>query len=139
MRSTTDATEEIDAKNAETRANSVCNDLLCGGLSVGEIMDLRASSEYADHAIREWAYYKCACLQSGRGPWPKPPFVPARVLVTCRVRGDGPFASTTASAGEYECQSNQYGAVSIEADNGQMLGLRLNEFRVLAWRVNGVA
>lgn len=66
----------------------------------------------------------------------RPAYVPCRVRLCGMACGDGPFASTRAPAGDYDCTANQYGAVSITATNGQQLGLRLNEFEPIAWAVN---
>jgi hypothetical protein len=76
------------------------------------------------------AYYRAAT--EGR----RPNFVPARVKLASLVRGDGPFAATRVPAGEYTCQANQWGAVSLLATNGQLLGVKPSEFEVLAWCEN---
>jgi len=76
------------------------------------------------------AYYKNGMLHEA------PPYVPARVKLHARVRGDGPFAGTFADAGEHDCECNQWGAISIRATNGEMLGVRPAEFDVVAWRSN---
>lgn len=75
-------------------------------------------------------YYR-AGVEGGR-----PDFVPARVRLSARVCGDGPFRSTFQEPGEHDCESNQWGAVSIVATNGKMLGVRPKEFEVVAWRPN---
>jgi hypothetical protein len=67
----------------------------------------------------------------------KPAWVPARVWLAGPVRGDYPIGHTTiAHEGEYECQSNRYGAVSVIAENGKWLGVKPSEFEVAAWREN---
>lgn len=76
------------------------------------------------------AYYKSGMLHEA------PPYVPARVTLHSRVRGDGPFAATFADAGEHDCDSNRWGAISVRATNGQMLGVKPAEFDVVAWRSN---
>lgn len=65
-----------------------------------------------------------------------PPFVPSRVRLHARVHGDFQFAAIFANAGEYDCESNRYGAVSVLATDGKMLGVKPAEFEVLAWRDN---
>jgi hypothetical protein len=45
---------------------------------------------------------------------------------------------SSAEAGEYDCNSNGWGAVSIKASDGKMLGLRPHEFEPIAWRENEV-
>ena len=77
------------------------------------------------------AYYKSGMLHEA------PPYVPARVTLHSRVRGDGPFADTFADAGEHDCESNRWGAISVRATNGKMLGVKPAEFDVVAWRSNG--
>jgi hypothetical protein len=79
---------------------------------------------------KELEYYKAATLRVA------PPFVPSRVLLLCRVRGDGPFAATQAGPGEADCESNRWGAISVRADNGEMLGVKPAEFQPVAWREN---
>lgn len=76
------------------------------------------------------AYYKNAVLREA------PPYVPARVKLHSRVHGDGPFHSTFADAGEHDCQCNRWGAVSVRATNGRLLGVKPAEFEVVTWRPN---
>lgn len=81
------------------------------------------------------AYYKSVAMQSR--PDAKPPFVPCRVQLKKRVRGDWPVGhAAQAGPGEFECESNAYGAVSVLAENGTNLGLRLDEFEPIAWTPN---
>lgn len=49
-----------------------------------------------------------------------------RVLWT--VRGEGPFYQNVAYPGLYEAHVNQHGAVSVRAGNGQLLGVKPDEF-----------
>jgi hypothetical protein len=66
-----------------------------------------------------------------------PKWVPCRVLLEGPVRGDYPIGHTTlAEAGEHDCESNRYGAISVRATNGQMLGVKPAEFEPLEWRKN---
>ncbi len=62
---------------------------------------------------------------------PRPQFVPSRVRLLHTVTGDPPFGHVRAEPGDYECESNQWGAVSVTATNGEPLGLRPAEFDVL--------
>lgn len=87
-----------------------------------------------DDAEKAIAYYRAGAAQSRTHA--KPPFVPSRVRLLRQVRGDGPFCATQLGPGEYDCDCNPYGAVSVRATNGQMLGLRLDEFEPIAWREN---
>lgn len=69
----------------------------------------------------------------------RPDFVPARVMLLRRVRADLPFLSGQgfyAGPGEADCESNQWGAISVLAANGKMIGVKPGEFEVLAWRAN---
>lgn len=75
-------------------------------------------------------YYKCGL----RGVPPE--FVPKSVLVLGTVHGDGPFNDTRVGSGIYECHSNRYGAISVTATNGSMLGLKQQEFEVVEWVEN---
>lgn len=66
----------------------------------------------------------------------RPDFVPARVHLGSRVCGDGPYRDTFAEAGEHDAKCNPFGAVSVLATNGKMLGVRPKEFAVVVWRKN---
>ena len=72
-------------------------------------------------------YYRSALLRL------TPDYVPTRIRLIMTVCGDGPFRSTRAEAGEYPCTSNRYGAISITAENGQKLGVKLGEFVPVEW------
>ena len=75
-------------------------------------------------------YYRAAMAQQ------RPDWVPCRVRLMTRVKGDFPFHGTFQDAGEHDCECNQWGAVSVKATNGQMLGVKPAEFEVVAWRPN---
>lgn len=66
----------------------------------------------------------------------RPDFVPCRVRLGEPVRGDGPFRTTVALAGDYDCECNQWGACSVRATNGQLLGIKPGEFEPIAFRPN---
>lgn len=66
----------------------------------------------------------------------RPGYVPAKIHVPVTVRGDGPFAATHATRGEYDCECNQWGAVAVRTASGELLGLKPNEFDVLSWQSN---
>lgn len=76
------------------------------------------------------AYYKAGLLTQA------PPFVPSRVLVLREQFGDAPFLGAGVAAGEHDCACNRWGAVNVTARDGRPLGLRLNEFDVVAWMEN---
>jgi hypothetical protein len=80
-------------------------------------------------------YYRTAAQQRAY-PMPRPRWIPSRVRIPKHVCGDGPFCTTMQKPGDYPCHCNPLGAVSVTATNGEMLGLRLNEFEPLEWREN---
>jgi hypothetical protein len=70
----------------------------------------------------------------------KPNWVPSRVFLASPVRSDFPFdRDYVAERGEHDCESNQWGALSVRAKNGQMLGIKPSEFEPLAWRAAAMA
>ncbi len=88
------------------------------------------------------SYYKAGAMQKGDRRWPKPPYVPKKIRLLCNVQSDIPFNRDRlfGTAGtEYDnCESNQYGAVSINV-GGEWLGVRLSEFEVIEWQENAAA
>lgn len=97
----------------------------------GKVFDLD------DPADCEKAYYLVSGMQQSVKPVPRPPVVPSRVKLHRRVAGDWPIGHlAVAEPGEYPCQSNAYGAVSVTAGNGSQLGLRPAEFEPLEWQIN---
>ena len=76
------------------------------------------------------AYYKAGMLKQA------PPWVPSTVRVLREQFGDPPFRGAGVDAGEHECNCNKWGAVSVTARDGKLLGLRLDEFEPVAWREN---
>jgi hypothetical protein len=73
-------------------------------------------------------YYKAAL----RGEAPR--YVPSRVYLRNRIHGDGPFRSTWVDSGEHDCSSNSWGALSVRAANGRMLGIKPTECEPVEWR-----
>lgn len=65
-----------------------------------------------------------------------PSRIPVRVRIHRRVSGDFPFHTVFAMPGDYPCECNRYGAVSVKAMNGEMLGLRPAEFEALEYGPN---
>lgn len=65
-----------------------------------------------------------------------PRVVPDEIAVPRRVCGDFPFQSVYVDSGTHKCNSNKYGAVSVVANNGSLLGLKPREFAVLSWKAN---
>jgi hypothetical protein len=55
-----------------------------------------------------------------------------RVILTRTIRGDWPIGhNTIAEPGVYDAYVNPYGAVSVIAQNGKLLGLKPGEFEWL--------
>jgi len=96
-----------------------------------------AEFDLSDNMHRAAAYYLVAHLQNRRGNFTRPPMVPARVRIIRRVTGDPPLGhGTVIDPGEYNAHCNRWGAVSVVASDGNLLGLRLDEFEPIAWRKN---
>lgn len=83
-----------------------------------------------DEAAAALQYYRAAATSN------RPKYVPRRIRLDRVIRGDGPFASARAEPGDYDCEVNAQGAVSVRTHTGSLLGLRLSEFEPLAWRLN---
>lgn len=92
--------------------------------SAGDVADL------LDEAAAALSYYRAGLLQE------RPEFVPKTVVLMRGACGDGPFRATRVSSGQYVVECNRWGAVSVRASNGQMLGLRPAEFEVTSWTRN---
>ena len=66
-----------------------------------------------------------------------PEWVPCRIKLNAALRGDFPIGhDTTIEAGEHDCDSNAYGAMSVRASNGRMLGVKPSECQIIGWRRN---
>lgn len=80
-------------------------------------------------------YYKAAVLKI------RPDFVPDQILIITNVQSDRPAFTPDdrlciVFSGMHSCESNQYGAISVRAANGQMLGIKPDEFEIIAWKPN---
>ena len=51
-----------------------------------------------------------------------------KVRLPKRITGDFPFQSTRAEAGVYDAYVNPHGAVLVKASNGELLGVKPDEF-----------
>jgi len=92
-----------------------------------------------EHYAKAAAYYRSAVVQL-RDASQIPPFVPCRVRLERRITGDWPTGHLTAAGpGEMPCIANKYGAVSVLADDGKRLGLKLDEFDPIEWAENPAA
>lgn len=65
-----------------------------------------------------------------------PDYVPATIRIPRTVRGDFPFNGTHVKPGDYPCECNHYGAVSVTATDGSLLGIKPAEFEPISWRPN---
>lgn len=79
-------------------------------------------------------YYKTAAQQDSWGPFPKPRYIPKRILLLRKIRADFAYLSTdsVAGPGEHDAHCNSYGAVSVKTPGG-LLGVMLDEFEVIEW------
>lgn len=84
-------------------------------------------------------YYKAGFFQGIRGASHvdrRPDYVPQTIKIIRTVRGEsfsGP--RLIAKPGVYICKSNQFGAISVLLDNGE-LGIKPGEFEVIDWTEN---
>ena len=66
-----------------------------------------------------------------------PAWLPSRIKLDSDLSGDFPIGhDTKVEAGEHDCDSNAYGAMSVRASNGRMLGVMPNECQIIGWRLN---
>jgi len=67
----------------------------------------------------------------------RPQFVPGKVMLIRDVRSEMPAVFPgKAGRGEHYCTSNQWGAISVTADNGKPIGVRPEECIVIAMVLN---
>lgn len=65
-----------------------------------------------------------------------PPYVPMAIWLPNTVRGDFPIGhKAVAEAGHHLCNSNRWGALSVETPGG-MLGIKPGEYHATRWRRN---
>lgn len=85
--------------------------------------------QHLAEAVRALDYYRAAFRRE------RPAYVPATIRLLHDVRGDAPLGHrSVARAGKHECECNQFGAVSVRAEDGHMLGIRPAEFEPVTWR-----
>lgn len=86
--------------------------------------------------LRQMIAFLQSCLtQRGTSRAVRPTFVPSRVRVTRHVRSDIPGGSHVVP-GDYSCDANQWGAISVEAKDGSRLGVKPNECIILTLKPN---
>lgn len=91
--------------------------------------ELSALREQYAEAVRALDYYRAAFRRE------RPAYVPATIRLLHDVRGDATIGHrSVARAGEHECECNQFGAVSVRAEDGHMLGIKPAEFEPVTWR-----
>jgi hypothetical protein len=86
--------------------------------------------------LRQVIAFLQSCLtQRGNGRAVRPNFVPSRVRVTRIVASDIP-GGPIAFPADYDCDANQWGAISVQANNGSPLGVKPDECIILAMKPN---
>ena len=75
-------------------------------------------------------YYEAAAYSR------QPKWVPSKIMIPREVRGDMIFAATRVGPGIHECSCNQWGAISVKAENGKMLGIKWNECEIVEFTAN---
>jgi hypothetical protein len=119
--------EEIDRLTAERDALREQR-TLAESVRAAQVAGLVQGAENLQKAVE---YYRAGIEHRA------PKWVPSKVWLAGPVRGDYPIGhATIAHEGEYDCESNRYGAISVIAENGQRLGVKPAEFDVLEWRSN---
>lgn len=94
-----------------------------------QLTQLVALRERHAEAVRALDYYRAAFRRE------RPAYVPATIRLLHDVRGDAPLGHrSVARAGKHECECNQFGAVSVRAEDGHMLGIKPAEFEPVTWR-----
>ena len=66
----------------------------------------------------------------------RPAFVPSKIRIHNEVRGDMIFAATRVAPGIHECTCNGWGAISVKAENGKMLGIKWDECEIVEFTAN---
>lgn len=70
----------------------------------------------------------------------RPAFVPGKVILVRDVQSEMPqIFPGVAKRGEYECTSNQWGAISVKMPNGKLMGVRPSECLVVLMVPNEAA
>lgn len=97
---------------------------LCRNEGATDIADL------LDEAWHALEFYRA--VQAKRAPrW-----VPAAIWLPNPVRGDFPIGhNVVAEAGNHECKSNAWGAISVTTPGGE-LGIKPSEYYPTRWRRN---
>jgi hypothetical protein len=81
-------------------------------------------------------FLQSSVSQRGSSPF-RPRYVPGRIRIDREVRSEMPaIFSGVARPGEYDCSSNQWGAISVIADNGKEIGIRPSECVVISMTKN---
>ena len=65
-----------------------------------------------------------------------PEWIPSKIVISREVRGDMIFASTRVGPGVHECTCNGWGAISVKAENGKMLGIKWDECEIVELTAN---
>lgn len=95
---------------------------------------LGQSTRQANWLRQALAYYKTG-LEQGHGLSDIPEYVPKTIVMRRTVTGME-RATVAHTGAEFEARCNAYGAVSVVAENGKLLGVKPHEFNVLQWARN---
>lgn len=91
--------------------------------------------EQIEHLEHERDYWKLMFIHRGKPYIPK--WIPAYIRTGDKVHGDGPWASTRAEPGVRPVECNRFGAMSVKATNGRMLGVKPGEVEeFVSWKIN---
>jgi len=121
----------VPAADHERLRRMVRDEIEAGYRAAGNTQSSRAVGDLGFTAQSAVEYFRANAENR------RPEFVPSRVRLPASVRGDHPFGrSTIVLAGDYDCDANQWGAVSVKATNGHMLEIKPKQFLALEWRAN---
>ena len=93
-----------------------------------EISDAEKARLYEEIGVRQ--------RNSKPGHALRPRWVPAKVRVLICVHSEIPFSRAYVEPGEYGCECNPLGAVSVRTVTGSLLGMMPDEIEILEWKEN---
>lgn len=96
-----------------------------------------AKSDDPEELNRRIEFLQSCLSQRNKCAGFRPRFIPARVILPLDVRSEAPFLFPGfAVAGEHECTANQWGAISVKANDGKDIGIRPHECVVVSMTEN---
>ena len=88
--------------------------------------------------LKQFIVFLQSCLsQRHGGKAIRPGYVPGSVRVLREIRAEIPGRNNFVSPGVYDCEHNQWGAISVVSSDGTMLGVRPDECVVRGMVLNG--